>query len=256
MPSKSRAPKPWWGDGRAPHLEWPQTTIEIPCRYVVDRRRWESLDGRYWFDTAAADAAVDFFPTFLRHHIGAFAGQPFELLPYQKKLLTRPLFGWKRTSDNLRRFRRLTLFAPKASGKSPWGSGTGLYLLLFDNEPSAECYALASDREQGRVVHQDAKVMIEGASELLARCEILKDSIFVPSTNSTFKVLSADATSAHGWRPHGVILDEIQLQKNRDLLEVARRSMSKRRQPVLILMGHAAHQLRERTGPRERSVVT
>jgi phage terminase large subunit-like protein len=36
-----------------------------------------------------------------------------------------------------------------------------------------------------------------------------------------------------------VVLDEIQLQKNRDQLEVARRSMSKRRQPVLILMGHA-----------------
>ena len=69
--------------------------------------------------------------------------------------------------------------------------------------------------------------MIEGAPELLSRCEILRDSIFVPTTNSTFKVLSADATSAHGWRPHGVILDEIQLQKNRDLLEVARRSMSK-----------------------------
>jgi phage terminase large subunit-like protein len=81
--------------------------------------------------------------------------------------------------------------------------------------------------------------MIESAPELAARCEILKDSIFVSSTNSTFKVLSADATSAHGWRPHGVILDEIQLQKNRDLLEVARRSMSKRRQPVLICMGHA-----------------
>ena len=223
----------------APHLEWPNVTIEIPCRYVADRRRWESPDGRYYFDRAAADAAVDFFPTFLTHHIGHHAGSRFELLPYQIKLLTRPLFGWKRTADNLRRFRRVTLFAPKASGKSPWGSGTALYLLLFDTEPSAECYALASDREQGRVVHQDAKVMIEGSADLLARCDILKDAIVVPSTNGTFKVLSADATSAHGWRPHGVILDEIQLQRNRDLIEVARRSMSKRRQPVLICMGHA-----------------
>lgn len=239
MPSKSRAPKPWWGAGVAPHLEWPSVTIEIPARYAADRRRWESPDGRYWFDRAAADAACDFFPTFLTHHIGQFAGQPFHLLPYQIKLLSRPLFGWKRTSDGLRRFRRVTLFAPKASGKSPWGSGTGLYLLLFDQEPASEIYALASDREQGRVVHTDAKTMIEAAPDLAARCEILKDSIFVSATNSTFKVLSADATSAHGWRPHGVILDEIQLQKNRDLLEVARRSMSKRRQPVLILMGHA-----------------
>ncbi len=239
MPSQSRQPKPWWGTGPAPHVQWPGVTIEIPARYVTEHRRWESPDGRFYFDREAADRACDFFPTFLKHHIGAFAGQPFALLPYQVKLLTRPLFGWKRTADNLRRFRRLTLFAPKASGKSPWASGTGLYLLLFDQEPSAEIYALASDREQGRVVHRDAQVMLESTPELAARCEVLKDSIFVANTNSTFKVLSADATSAHGWRPHAVILDEIQLQKNRDLLEVARRSMSKRRQPVLICLGHA-----------------
>jgi phage terminase large subunit-like protein len=235
----SRPSKPWWGSGPAPTVAWPGATIEIPSVWAAASRRWESPDGRFYFDREAADRAADFFPTFLTHHIGQFAGQPFTLLPYQTKLLTDPLFGWKQSSDGLRRFRRVTLFAPKASGKSPWGSGTGLYLLLFDSEASAEVYALASDREQARVVHSDAKLMIEGAPELAARCEVLKDSIFVPATNSTFKVLSADATTAHGWRPHGVILDEIQLQKNRDLLEVARRSMSKRRQPVLILMGHA-----------------
>lgn len=232
-------PAPWWGSGVAPAVEWPGVTIELPAKWAAAGRRWESPDGRFYFDRDAAEKAVDFFPTFLRHHIGQFAGQPFTLLPYQAKLLTRPLFGWKRASDGLRRFRRVTLFAPKASGKSPWGSGTGLYLLLFDAEASAEVYALASDKEQGRVVHRDAQVMIEGAPDLAARCEVLRDSIFVPATNSTFKVLSADATTAHGWRPHGVVLDEIQLQKNRDLLEVARRSMSKRRQSVLILMGHA-----------------
>ena len=239
MPSRSRPPKPWWGSGPAPNLEWPNVTIEIPAVWKPTSRRWESPDGRYYFDREAADRAVDFFPTFLAHHVGHHAGQPFALLPYQVKLLTRPLFGWKRSVDHLRRFRRVTLFSPKGSGKSPWGSGTGLYLLLFDGEPSAEIYALASDREQGRVVHRDGQVMVEGSPDLAARCEVLKDSIFVPQTNSTFKVLSADATSAHGWRPSGVILDEIQLQKNRDLLEVARRSMSKRRQPVLIAMGHA-----------------
>jgi phage terminase large subunit-like protein len=235
----SRPSKPWWGAGRAPGVEWPGVTIEIPAAWSAASRRWESPDGRFYFDRVAAERACDFFKMFLQHHIGQFAGQAFTLLPYQVKLLTRPLFGWKRASDGLRRFRRVTLFAPKASGKSPWGSGTALYLLLFDNEPGAECYALASDREQARVVHHDAQIMIEGAPDLAARCEVLRDSIFVPATNSTFKVLSADATSAHGWRPHAVVLDEIQLQKNRDLLEAARRSMSKRRQPVLILMGHA-----------------
>jgi phage terminase large subunit-like protein len=240
VPSRrSKPPRPWWGDGVAPHVEWPGVTIEIPAVWVADRSRWESPDGRYYFDPEAADKAVNFFPTFLSHHIGEFAGQPFTLLPYQVRLLSRPLFGWKRAADGRRRFRKVTLFAPKGSGKSPWGSGTGLYLTFFDNEPAAEVYALARDKEQARTVHGDAQIMIEHAPELESRSEVLKDSIYVPSTRSTFKVLSADASGHHGWRPSAVILDEMQEQRTRDQLEVAKKSMPKRRQPVLILMGHA-----------------
>ncbi|HXG69675.1 MAG TPA: terminase large subunit [Gemmatimonadaceae bacterium] len=236
---KSKAPAPWWGGGLAPHIEFSGVTLEIPAVWSPSAGRWQSPDGRYYFDRAAADKACDFFPEFLRHHIGAFAGQPFELLPYQAKCLTRPLFGWKRAADHLRRFRKVLLFAPKGSGKSPWGSGTALYLTFFDNEPAAEVYALASDKNQARTVHRDAQIMIEHAPELAALCEVLRDSIYVPSTRSAFKVLAADAGGHHGWRPHGVIIDELQQQPNRDQLEVAKKSMAKRRQPVLIMMAHA-----------------
>ena len=49
-----------------------------------------SPDGRYYFDVEAADKACDFFPTFLRHHMGEFAGRRFELLP-APKMLSPPL---------------------------------------------------------------------------------------------------------------------------------------------------------------------
>jgi phage terminase large subunit-like protein len=239
----SRAPKPWWGDGRAPHLEWPGSTIALPAVWSRARRRWESPDGQYWFDREAAERAADFPGEFLKHHIGAHAGQPFHLLPYQRKLLTLPLFGWKRASDNLRRFRKVFFWAPKGSGKSPWLSQTCLYLTLFDGEPAAEVYALAKDRDQAKVVHGDAQTMIEGAPDLAARCEVTRDAVYVPSTRSTFKVLSADASGHHGWRPHAACIDEIQEQRSRDQLEVAKKSMPKRRQPVLILAGHAGTDL-------------
>ncbi len=74
-------------------------------------------------------------------------------------------------------------------------------------------------------------------SRSAARCSRIR--IYIPSTRSTFKVLSADARGHHGWRPHGVIIDELQEQRSRDQLEVAKKSMPKRRQPVLILMAHA-----------------
>jgi phage terminase large subunit-like protein len=223
----------------APHVQWPGVTIEIPCVWSVERARWESPDGRFYFDAQTADNAVNFFPEFLTHHIGEFAGKKFELLEYQKKLLTRPLFGWKHASTGYRRFRKLFAFLPKGSGKSPWGAGTGIYALICDNEPAAEVYAVAADKEQARTVHDNAKVMVEESPELLEICEVLKDSIYCRDTRSTYKVLSSDAATKHGFRPHFVIFDELHAQRNRDLFEALKKSMAKRRQPCMVEISHA-----------------
>jgi phage terminase large subunit-like protein len=239
--AKAKAPTrlPWWGDGLAPHRQWPGVTIEIPAVWSAKNARWQSPDGRYYFDQEAADKAVSFFPTLLVHHIGEFAGQPFELLDYQKKLLTRPLLGWKSAATGYRRFRKLFAFLPKGAGKSPWGAGTGLYLLLCDNEPAAEIYAVAADKEQARTVHTNAKIMVEESPDLLEECEVLRDAIYHPASRSTYKVLSSDAKTKHSFRPHVVIFDEIHAQPNRDLYEALSKSMVKRRQPLMLIITHA-----------------
>lgn len=231
----------WWGDGPSPLERWPGTTIEIPAVWVAARARWESPDGKFYYDVEAAARAVDFFPVFLKHHIGEFAGRPFELLDYQKDLLTRPIFGWKRAADGNRRFRKLFAFLPKGAGKSPWGAGTGLYLTLCDQEPAAEVYAVAADREQGRVVHTNAKIMIEESPDLAEMCEVLKDAIYCAASRSTLKVLSSDASTKHGFRPHAVIFDEFHAQPNRDLYEALKKSMVKRRQPLMVIVTHSGH---------------
>jgi phage terminase large subunit-like protein len=223
--------------GPPPTRRWPGVTIEIPA--VRRGGRWESPDGAYYYDTLEAERAVEFFPQYLTHHIGEFAGRPFALLPYQAQLLTRPIFGWKRTADGFRRFRKVFAFLPKGAGKSPWASGTGLYLMLCDREPAAEIYALAADKNQARVVHTNAKLMVEASPDLTEMCEVLRDNIFQPATKSVYQVLSADATTKHGFRPHGAIFDEFHGQPNRDLYEAIKQSMVKRRQPLLILVTHA-----------------
>ena len=229
----------WWGPGDPPLDLWPGVTISIATTWSSARRRWESHDGRYFFDAKAADIACNFFPMLLTHHIGEFAGQPFELLDYQKKLLSRPLFGWKRLSDGLRRFRKVFAFLPKGAGKSPWGAGTGIFLARLDGEAAAEVYAVAADRKQGRVVHDHAKIMVLQSEDLHDGCEITKDAIVWTDSHSKYEVLSADAATKHGFRPHGVIFDEFHAQPDRDLYEALKRSMPKRRQPVMIIVTHA-----------------
>ena len=52
-------------------------------------------------------------------------------------------------------------------------------------------------------------------------------------------MLSADAATKHGFRPHAVIFDELHAQKNRDLYEALKKSMVKRRQPLMVIITHA-----------------
>jgi phage terminase large subunit-like protein len=239
-PSRSEPPTDgWWGNGPPPWERWIGVTIKLEGEWSAERERWESPCGRYYYDQETADKAVDFFPTFLRHHIGEFAGEPFVPMPYQELLLTRPLFGWKRVADGLRRFRKLFAFLPKGAGKSPWGAGTSLYLTLCDDEAAAEVYAVAADTKQAKIVHDNAKVMVETSPDLADMCEVLRDAIFDPASHSKLEVLSSDAATKHGFRPHAVVFDEFHAQPNADLYEALERSMIKRRQPMMIIITHA-----------------
>jgi phage terminase large subunit-like protein len=242
----STAPRPWWGygrdrkqDGHAPHLRWSGVTIDIPAVWNARRERWESPDGRYYFDQFEADRATDFFPDLLVHHIGEFAGDPFVLRADQAMLIVRPLTGWKRAVDGQRRFRKVFAFCPKGWGKSPLGAGLGLYFATCDNEAAAEVYAVAADKQQARTVHDNAKVMVEASPMLSEGAETTKDAIYWAATHSTYQVLSSDASTKHGFRPHVVIFDELHAQKNRSLYEALKKSMVKRRQPVMIIITHA-----------------
>lgn len=242
-PARKRKNKPpaggWWGTGPSPIEQWPGVTLNLDAVWVAERKRWESPDGVYFYDRETADKAVEFFPVFLKHHIGEFADKPFDLMGYQELLLTRPIFGWKRVATGMRRFRKVFAFLPKGAGKSPWGSGTGLYLTLCDDEAAAEVYAVAADRNQARIVHENAKIMVEESPDLAAMCEVLRDSISCTATRSAYNVLSSEASTKHGFRPHGVIFDEFHAQPNRDLYEALKKSMVKRRQPLMVLITHA-----------------
>jgi phage terminase large subunit-like protein len=230
---------PWWGRGRSPAERWPGVSLDFEATWSTLRRRWETHEGRYYFDAAKAARAESFFPLFLQHHIGAFAGQAFELRDDQRLLMIRPMFGWRRAVDGLRRIRKLFAFCPKGYGKSPLGAGLGLYLARFDGEPASEVYAVAADRNQARTVHDNAKVMVENSPDLMDGCAIVKNAITWPDLYSRYIVLSSDAATKHGFRPHGIIFDELHAQKNRDLFEALRKSMDKRDQPLLIIITHA-----------------
>jgi phage terminase large subunit-like protein len=208
--------------------------LELPAVWSRQAARWESPDGRYHFDADAGDWAEGFFPAMLVHHIGEYNGQPFDLLDYQR-ILIRAAFGWKR-QDGLRRFRKIFLAVPKGNGKSPLCSGVGLLLAGFDNEAGAEVYAAAADKQQARIVFDTARIMVSKSEKLDQAFEAFRDSLKVRGGTEYFQVVSADAPTKHGFRPHGIVFDEFHAQPDRHLYDSLDRGTVKRRQPMTWLV--------------------
>ena len=192
------------------------------------------------FDKASADVAVTFFERLLHHTKGEWSGEPFALQTWQRKDIIRPLFGWKR-QDGSRRYRRAYIEIPRKNGKSTLAAGLALLLLFADNEPGAEIYSCAVDRDQAAIVFETAKAMVEASPQLQRYADIFKRSIVVPSMRSSYKVLSADAPSKHGLNAHGIVFDELHAQPNRELWDVMTTSMGARRQPLLIAITTAGY---------------
>jgi phage terminase large subunit-like protein len=194
----------------------------------------------YHFDTRAASQAVRFFEKLLVHSKGEWAGQPFVLQDWQRDDIIKPLFGWKR-ADGTRRYRQAYIEIPRKNGKSTICAGLALYLLFADDEPGAEVFCAAADREQARIVFDQAKSMVESSPALTKYSEVFRSSITVPKSASSYRVLSADAYTKHGLNAHGIIFDELHAQPNRDLWDVLNTSTGARRQPLMIMITTAGY---------------
>ncbi len=204
------------------------------------RVRRKGANGDCWFDEDAAERAVSFFPRFLVHVKGEWAGQPFELDTWQADEIIRPLFGWKR-KDGTRRYRTVYVEVPRKNGKSNLSAGIALILLFADQEPGAEVFSAAADRDQANIVFDLAKQMVLASPDLSAISELYRRSIVVPRTGSAYHVLSADAHTKHGKNASGVIFDELHAQPNRELWDVLNTSTGARRQPVTVAITTAGY---------------
>jgi len=240
-----------------PRRDLARETQDEIARHAEARRRWpgvtlqiDDAGGRYFFDEVEARRAVDFFHEELVLVSSGY--RPFVLLDWQAQLVIRPLFGWKFTEKGCgctdcggvqekqcqagtRRFRKLYLEVAKKNGKSPLVAGIGVYLLQCDGEPAAEVYAVASEKEQARIVFNEARDMHLASADLRERTDVLKNALYVPSTGSSFKVLSPVVKSKHGPRVHGLLFDEFHAQESRELYEALHRGTSSRSQPLVVL---------------------
>lgn len=193
----------------------------------------------YWFSETHATVAIEFMESCCHHSKGKFAGKPLRLTAMQK-FVVWCLFGWRRTSDGLRRFKKAYLDMARKWGKSTFAAAIALMLLTFDVplEAGAEIYSVATVKSQARIVHNEGKRMVRKSPALKSRLQILSDSIDYEAQESFWRVISSDGSTTDGQNLHGAIIDELHAFRlhHRDLMEKLHTASGARDQPLIVII--------------------
>lgn len=186
------------------------------------------------FDERRAQRAKIFINN-LKHTKGEFHGKPFELLPWQEKIIN-DVYGTVR-DDNpaIRQYTTAYIEIPKKQGKSELGAAIALNQLCNDDEWKAEVYSCAADRQQASIVYDVAVDMVDQSEALKKRVKLIpstKRMVYMP-TGSIYQVLSSEVSTKHGLNVSACIFDELHTQSNRALYDVMTQgSGDARKQPL------------------------
>lgn len=192
-----------------------------------------------WFDEEAAERPIEFCHECLHHIEGVYAGKPFDLESWEQAIVGA-LFGWKR-EDGTRRYRECFIMVGRGNGKTPLAGAVVLYMLFCDGEPGAQIYGAGSEAKQAGLLFRHAAGMVRAEPQLSKRAQIYEAAgnqtiALVGDPLSSYKAVSADAGSKHGYNPHLVVGDEVHAWADRKLMDAFETAFAKksRRQPLLL----------------------
>ena len=199
-------------------------------RHVI--REMDRTDSPYFYDPRRANHIIEFFENYLHHSKGKCGGQLVKLELWEKALLATA-FGFVDIEGN-RQYREVLLIVGKKNGKSLLASGVGLYMLHADGEPGPEIYAVATKRDQAKIIWQEAKRMVRKSPVLAKRTRSLVAELASDWNDGVFKPLASDSDTLDGLNIHGALMDEIHQWKNgRALFDIIADGVIAREQPMI-----------------------
>lgn len=154
-----------------------------------------------------------------------------------QKAVFANLFGWKQ-KDGRRRYREALIFIARKNSKTTMAAAIILLMLFVDGEKGAELYSAAAESDQARLCFEVVQGMIRNEPELEKRCRLLKYSVVFLNDKgqpeSSYKAISAEAGTKHGFNIHCVVNDELHAHKTPELTEVLMTGTGSRRQPLVV----------------------
>lgn len=197
----------------------------------------------FFYSSKRANHFLEFCENYCRHSKGKLGGKLVELELWEKAM-GAAIFGFVNI-DGIRKYQRAVLIIGKKNGKSLLASCVGLYLMIGDGEPGAEVYAVATKRDQAKIIWTEAKRMVRKSVTLLKKIKTLVAEMVSEFNDSVFKPLASDSDTLDGLNIHGALMDEIHQWKNgRALYDIIADGITAREQP-LIFMTSTAGTVRE-----------
>lgn len=181
-----------------------------------------------------ANHAIEFVENYCKHSKGKMGGKPFILELWQKALVAAT-FGIVSKADGTRKHREVILIIARKNGKSTLSSAIGLYMQIADGEPGAEVYAVATRKDQAKVIWLEAKRMVKKSSALKKRIKTLVSELNAEVNDSFFKPLGSDSDGLDGLNVHCGTLDEIHAWKDKNLYDVIVDGTTARDEPLIFI---------------------
>lgn len=186
------------------------------ARYIHDRVFRKDLE----FRTRKADHVIR-FAGLLKHVKGPLGGQRVELMNWMVFVLAN-IYGWYYKSGpkkGQRRFTRAFTLVARGNAKSFLCSIVALYTQRTSPNASPSCYSVARQREQAKIVFQDASKMLRSSDITLRRWfEARASDMYCLGNDGTFKPMSQDSQSLDGHRISLGIADELHAHHSAELL--------------------------------------
>ena len=223
-------------DGKILACKW----IRLACERHF--RDLESND-KYWFDYKEAEKRCRFIEL-LPHTKGKWAAKRETIrLEGWQCFKTMSIFGWKRKSNNTRRYRRCFILEPRKNAKSTWAAGVGLSMFCIDGEHGAEIYSGATSEKQAWEVFKPARLMAMKTPALLNAygIDVFKSNLSKMHDGSKFEPMIGNP--GDGASPSCAIVDEYHEHDTDNMVDTMQTGMGAREQPLLLIITTAGDNL-------------
>ena len=192
----------------------------------------------YHYSHSRANHILEFAENYCRHSKGKLGGQLVVLELWEKAMLAA-MFGFI-DDEGRRKYREIILIVAKKNGKSLIGSIVGLYLQVGDGEPGAEVYAVATKKDQAKIIWGEAKRMVNKSPELRRIIKPLVGEMDCAANESVFKPLASDTDTLDGLNVHGALMDEVhQWRDGVALYDIIADGTTAREQPMVLITSTA-----------------